>query len=169
MEVKLTLSDWLSIVGTAISLLGFTITIFQLKKTKNAADAAQVASNEAKNTMQQLDTIVSMQKINGQFDELKTVLRHNNLAVAIIYITDLRKSIASLKGAHSNDASYFQKHLNILTTIHSKIENIDIKTDPEIIRDIILQISDIQDSICERSSNNISTFQQEKENKNVRI
>ena len=80
---------------------------------------------------------------------------------------NLRKSIASLKGAHSNDASYFQKHLNILTTIHSKIENIDIKTDPEIIRDIILQISDIQDSICERSSNNISTFQQEKENKNV--
>ena len=91
MEIKLTLSDWLSIVGTAISLLGFTITILQLKKTKNAADAAQVASNEAKNTMQQLDTIVSMQKINGQFDELKTVLRHNNLAVAIIYITDLRK------------------------------------------------------------------------------
>lgn len=155
----MTLSDYISIIGTLISFLGFFFTIVQLNKTKSIAEAAKTASEDTKAVIQQLDIIISMHKITSRSNELIAALRSRNFSIAVFHIMELRNDIAKLKGQQSENSDYltnFEEHLTMLTEIHSYIENSSMnKLDSNIITEIILKISTICNYLSEISSQNV--------------
>lgn len=155
----MTLSDYISIIGTLISFLGFVFTIVQLNKTKSIAEAAKTASEDTKTVIQQLDIIISMHKITSRSNELIAALRSRNFSIAVFHIMELRNDIAKLKGQQSENSDYltnFEEHLTMLAEIHSFIENSSMnKLDSNKITEIILKISTICNYLSEISSQNV--------------
>jgi hypothetical protein len=70
-NASLTWTDWIGVVGVAVTILGFAVTLFQLRRTKTAAEAARTAATaavEAVTRAQVLTTIQSLRRIEDELD-----------------------------------------------------------------------------------------------------
>jgi hypothetical protein len=87
-------SNGLSIL---LSLLGFAIVLLQLRKTRGAADAAKVASNQALQAMSNSDTISNLATIRERINKVQLALRGSRYEAALIEIQTLREGLYQLR------------------------------------------------------------------------
>ena len=71
MFASLTKSDWIGLVGILISLLGFAVAIYQLRKTKTAAESAQDAALKATDGVQKLDSLLEVASFSQAVQSIK--------------------------------------------------------------------------------------------------
>lgn len=93
-------SDWISIAGLMVSLLGFTITIFGVRKTKNAALKAQEAVDEVKRSLNRDAVIESFSSAVLAMDEIKRLHRANAWHSMPDLYSSLRKHMTLITVAH---------------------------------------------------------------------
>ncbi len=92
---ELTFSDWLSLAGILLSLLGFGISLWQLRKIKTAAESARDSAKLATEGVRKLDSVISFTSVIKSLDEIKNAL-HNQDYVALVKQFD--SSRQSLRG-----------------------------------------------------------------------
>jgi hypothetical protein len=127
MEVisNLSLSDWLSLVGIFVSLLGFTLSLWQIWKVKSAAESARDAAQNAIEGIRRLDSIIEFSAVATCIDEIKEAARSDDLKRVPALFDKARKSLINARESNgslsSDDLQSIQKTLTFFTTMELDI------------------------------------------------
>jgi hypothetical protein len=114
----------------AISLLGFGLTLWQLYKTRTAADAAREAANRAVTAVNRFEAATKMQDIASRSRELLRLLRSKTLSPAASAAFELRDSVARFR--HNNqskqvvDEILWAKTISDVRIVHERLESLAI-------------------------------------------
>ncbi len=74
--------DLIGRAGLLVSLLGFTVSLWQIARTKRAAEAARDAASEAVKNSRHIQAIATIQDICGRSRDLLHLTRARNLSAA---------------------------------------------------------------------------------------
>jgi hypothetical protein len=112
-------STWADVSGFFIGIIGFWITIATVRKSKNAAVAAQQAAQSAKDSIQFFDAIQDFSTAIAILEEIKRVQRGTGISETLPdrYAT-IRKQLIMLK---SSSIRLTEEHL---ATIQNAIANL---------------------------------------------
>ena len=116
-----------TLVGTILSLTGVLITLAQIRKTLNAARAAEHA---AANTYQAITRNVFLSDVSAcvtSIEELKVLLRSSRFEAALLRVTDLNADLIHIQ------------HLPSVPTDTSAIQFTDILTQLSVLREVLEQ------------------------------
>jgi hypothetical protein len=99
--------EWSGLVGTVITILGFSIALVQLHKTQSAAVAAQGAAertqHQAKHLLQSLATLSEMTDVAALCKQGQDHLKRHSLKVASLRFGDARMALAQVRGRIGSD------------------------------------------------------------------
>ena len=93
-----------SVVGVAVSLLGFWAAVVAMKragKAREAAAAALEASQETHTAMTKTMAVVDLQRAIALVQRLKTLHRDDNWEASLEHYQPLRAMLADINGRHS--------------------------------------------------------------------
>ncbi|MEJ2415049.1 MAG: hypothetical protein P8Y22_07280, partial [Sulfurimonas sp.] len=65
------LGDYSSIIGLLITLIGFTFTLYQLYKTKQASEVATEAVKAMRRDLNKVDVIANLSSVLTEMEEIK--------------------------------------------------------------------------------------------------
>lgn len=162
----------LSILSLIITFAGFAITLYQIFKTKNAAEAAKKEAIKTKESIDRINSVVSIHEITNLFNLLTLSLKSQNIPISILYIEYIREKVSSIKGKYQGNneiLTNLDEHLKKIVEIHNfltRSNQID-KRDPNKLNDFIMNISEIRDSLSEMLAKNISQILDDKDSKNA--
>jgi len=109
-----------------ITILGFGITIWQLIKVQNVAQAARQAAQDAKIELQKNSVLIDIASCTQSIEELKTLFRSHRYEMALVRVTSLHVQINQLLNLHNSLKSgspvKFQDALVQLAIIREKLE-----------------------------------------------
>ena len=86
--------DIIGISGLVISIAGFGLSLWQLRKTRRAAEAAELASRDAIRSMRFIYAVAHIHDICGRSRDLLLLVRTKNLSPAAAEAFELRDLIA---------------------------------------------------------------------------
>jgi hypothetical protein len=86
--------DLIGIAGLMVSVLGFTLALWQLARTQRAAEAARVAATEAVDAARFVRAVATIQDISGRSRDLIHLTRARNLHAAATAAFELRDALA---------------------------------------------------------------------------
>jgi hypothetical protein len=95
-------ADVASVLGLVASLVGFTITIVAVFKSKSAADQAQKAAAETRQKIATQAAIVDLNRIVADVEELKPLHRAGAWEVLPSRYVSLRRQLLALKVSYPN-------------------------------------------------------------------
>jgi hypothetical protein len=99
---QLTLSDWLGLAGITLSLLGFGISIYQIMKTKSAADSANQSARAATAGIKRLDSLIGFTAVSKSLDEIKDAYQMGEYLKLPSLFGQARKGLISSRENHPN-------------------------------------------------------------------
>lgn len=118
--------DTIGISGLVVSVAGFGISIWQLYRTRKAAEAAMVAARDAVQSLKLTRSIATIQEICGRSRNLLSLARDRNLASAAIAAFELRDSVVQFRatdiGKNVCNADTWSITLEKTRTIHERLE-----------------------------------------------
>ncbi|BEP42986.1 hypothetical protein [Variovorax sp. V15] len=88
--------DTFGAIEFAVSLIGFGVTIWQLVKTKSAANSAREAADNAVQAIRTLQTATTLQDMAGRTRNLLELLRAKKLSGAAAAAFELRDAVSRL-------------------------------------------------------------------------
>lgn len=91
--------NWASIVGLAVSIAGFLIAYWQIRKVKSAAEAASSASNATRRGVQRYDAAVELSACIAELEEAKRLNRANATAALPERYAAARKRLIGIRAA----------------------------------------------------------------------
>ena len=148
---ELTFSDWLSLAGILLSLLGFGIAWFQLKKTKNAAESASKSANDAREAIRRLDALLEFNSASKAVDEIITALREDRYGSLPILIGNARKSLIGARAIHTtldlSQATQIDSALKFLSNFEVKLEQQQANSAPSGKQKIIRGMVEISNNV----------------------
>jgi len=83
-------------LGLALSVAGFAIAIWQIIKTRSAAEAARESAHEAVSAIRHLHAVSTLQDIAGRTRNLLELIRAKKLAAAAAAAFELRDAVSRL-------------------------------------------------------------------------
>lgn len=92
--------DWLSTfgaLGTLGTLIGLAVAIWQIVRTRSAADAANQAASETKDRITRLSALVDLTRLSSQSNEVLVLLREERVDGAALRLWDLRTSLVQFR------------------------------------------------------------------------
>jgi hypothetical protein len=92
-------SAWASIVGVVISIAGFALTLWQLRKTRTAARAASEAATQARDAIELYDAAVDLGSAITTLEEVKRLYRAQVFAVVPDRYSAVRRLIVAVRAA----------------------------------------------------------------------
>jgi hypothetical protein len=154
------IADILSIVGFVLTMVGLGITIWQLLQIKRVANAANLAANEAKNSIRKHDSII---EISSLISELKFITQEHlkkDLDPQSLYsnYTQVRQRASVLRSLQSNLSDdqniVIQNLLSQIKIIQTGIEKsnnsskpVDVRKANSILLEIVVELSVIAVSL----------------------
>lgn len=90
MEVN-RIGDLASVAGVAISLVGFTVTVVGVLRSKSAAQRAEHAANSTRESVRLIDTVVDFTAAITALDEIKRLHRTSNWALVLDRYSTIRR------------------------------------------------------------------------------
>src|SRR5262245_21647781 len=72
------LADVSGLIGVVIGLVGFALTIWQLRKTRSAAESAERAAKEARSNLLRVDSIAAISGAIAGLEDIKRLHRSNS-------------------------------------------------------------------------------------------
>jgi hypothetical protein len=147
----------LAALGLAVGVIGFLITILQLRKTKAAAEAARTAAREASEHLARIEALVDISKLRVCAVDLLRLIQQGQYDAAHLRAWDLRQSInearESTSGKSIVTAEKWQGLLTAVVSVHESVQKRKGK-DRQAIADGRLQetVNDIIDQLTRFAS-----------------
>lgn len=146
---QLVLSDWLSLAGIIVSLLGFWLSLAQIRKTKSAAESARDTAIKTTESVRKLDSLVGFSSVSKSLDEIKEALHRHDYQALIKQFDNTRKALIDARENHpslsSQHGKSIQKALSFLKTLEVEVRTSDeasIKLQHAKFMDTLVEISD---------------------------
>jgi hypothetical protein len=118
--------DIASVVGVLISLIGFGITIWGVLRSKNAAQRAEEAAKDVRQSLLKVDTVMELSAATTIMEEIKRLHRASAWVVLLDRYSTLRRLLISIKSANPQLAdehlSALQSAVQHFTDIERKVE-----------------------------------------------
>lgn len=114
-----------SVVGVAVSLLGFWAAVVAMKragKARDAAAAAQEASQEARTTVTRIITSVDLDRAIALIQRLKLLHRDGKWEASSGHYQDLRQMLVDIGARHPEPSQELRETLRLATAQISAIE-----------------------------------------------
>lgn len=112
--------DVIGILGLLVSIAGFSLSLWQMKRTRLAAEAANIAATEAVQALKHVNSVASAQDICGRSRSLLDLARSKKLKAAAQAAFDLRDLVARL---HATEAGRLLSTVENWQAILLKIGN----------------------------------------------
>lgn len=106
-----------------ITLLAFGITIWQLVKTRNAADAAEGSASATQKSVARIASLADLPKVANIAQELKENLARKDYRGATIRASDLRRGINQMKGEHVSNKILGKGTLDVMVIELANMED----------------------------------------------
>jgi chromosome segregation ATPase len=122
--------DPFAIVEPVLTVGGFALAIWQILKTRSAAEAAQRSAQEAAQAIRHMHAVATLQEISGRTRNLLELLRSKKLAAAAAAAFELRDAVsrlpnpANLAGA-ANLIAWADVALEV-DSIHERLESMGV-------------------------------------------
>lgn len=91
--------DLASIIGTALTLIGFILTIAGVWRSKSAADGARRAAETTRASLAQYDAVADLSAATALMDEIKRLQRLGAWPVLPDRYAELRRRLVALKSS----------------------------------------------------------------------
>lgn len=88
-------------LGFVIGVLGLSVAIFQIMKTRRAAEAAAAAAKDAARSVGAITTLIDVNWLCSVSSQVILLIRERNLAAAALRAQDLRSGIAQIRASKS--------------------------------------------------------------------
>ena len=120
------IGDLASVAGVAISVIGFLVTIIGVFKSQGAAERAEQAAKETRESIRLLDSVVDFSSAISTLEEIKRMHRQGNWALLPDRYATIRKLLIALRnsGEALTDAqgAVIQSALVNLRSIEAQVE-----------------------------------------------
>lgn len=120
------LVNWISIIGSFLSLIGVIIALVQISKTRRAAEAAKVASIQTQSVISRNLLLSDVSICARNIEEIKYFARNEKYESALIRVTDLVSQLIQLRETlESSNQSHqieFEERLSQLVFIRVNFE-----------------------------------------------
>jgi len=122
--------DLIGVSGLIVSVAGFAMALWQLHRTRKAAEAAQLASSEAVRSVRLVQSIATIQDICGRSRELLHLTRSRNLESSAIAAFELRDSVALFKSTETarklDDKKGWDAIIDSICIVHERLESASV-------------------------------------------
>src|SRR5436190_15719755 len=89
--------DLASIAGVAISVVGFAVTLWNVSRSKSAAERAEAAANEARLLVRSYETVADFSAAIAIMEEIKRLHRTGQLEMLLDRYAALRKVLIGVR------------------------------------------------------------------------
>lgn len=117
---------WLGLFGSLASLIGLPIAIWQIVKTRRAAEAAKDASLETQKEISRNLLISDVSTCMRNLEEIKSYVRDEKYEFALIRVTDLISQLIQIRELLENSSRIhqiqFKERLSQLSIIRKSFE-----------------------------------------------
>lgn len=107
---KYSLADWANFLGLILTVVGFAITISNVRKSKRAAEAAESAAKEISNKISLVNVVVSLSAAMTSMAEIKRLHREGAWSDLLERYAAVRKALIEIR-AHTPSLSNKEKRL----------------------------------------------------------
>lgn len=118
----------MSIIDRILAFIGLALTLWQLYRTKTAAQAGSESAAEGVSAIRSLDAAIKMHDISSRSKELLGLLKGKILAPAASAASELRDSVARYRQDHQNilavDASAREQAVFDVGRVHERLESL---------------------------------------------
>jgi len=133
---QLSLGDYASIIGLIITLVGFAVTIYNVKKSRSSSEQAKESVNKMQSDLRRIDTVTDLTSAINLADEIKTLQRTNAWELVPEKYSELRKKLISVRESEKALNEDHQKFIQgSITQFSSSEKDIDVhlknKTSPD--------------------------------------
>ena len=115
-----------------LALSGFALTLWQLYKTRTAANAARDSANRAVTAVNRFEAATKMQDIASRSRELLRLLRSKSLSPAASAAFELRDTVARFRRDDQSkqvvDENSWTKTVSDVRRVHERLESLAILT-----------------------------------------
>lgn len=91
------IGDLASIAGVLISVVGFVFTVYNVRRSRKAAELASEAAQSVKNSIQTFETVGDLSTVIGMLEEVKRSHRNNQWALLPDSYATLRKTLIKIR------------------------------------------------------------------------
>ena len=86
-----------SVAGLVIAICGFAVAIWQIRRTRTAAESAEVAATAARASIFSVTSLLDLSQASMQIDQLNELYRNNEWRRAVDRYTPLRQNLIKAK------------------------------------------------------------------------
>lgn len=127
----------LTIMGLVISALGFWFTIYQVKKTRDAAEAAKAKADELKNQAGVFDVSVEVSRATNSLRQVLAFIRSKNIQLTLSPLEDAQGYLNRISRLLVDDAEVSLQAREDAEFLLHQIQQIDDSIDKEISFDAV--------------------------------
>jgi hypothetical protein len=114
--------DIASVVGVGISIVGFIITIINVRRSKNAAQRAEEAALEVRKAISQADVIMELSVVVTTMEEIKRLHRASEWPILLDRYAYLKRTLVSVRSSLMGLSEEYQAFLQSAIQHFSDIE-----------------------------------------------
>lgn len=119
--------DVVGLAGIIVSVAGFGLALWQLHRTRTAAEAAHDAAREAVRGVRHVHAVATVQEICGRSRDLLHLTRARNLSAAANAAFELRDALARFRaanpGAEPQPAEEWTHAESRVASVHERLES----------------------------------------------
>ena len=126
-----------SALGLLVSIVGFSIAVYQTMRSRKAAEAAEKAVIETKNILATNEATVDLTTASERIQELRRIFRQGNINSdrAFDIVSNVRRTLSDISVQHpnlsENDRRNLQEAANMLGRIEWRVFNQGYSDDDE--------------------------------------
>ncbi|MGA8551588.1 MAG: hypothetical protein WB678_15265 [Stellaceae bacterium] len=118
--------DLASLAGVAISVVGFVVTVWNVQRSKSAAERAETAANEARRMIRGYETLSEFSAAIAIMEEVKRLHRTGQIDVLLDRYAALRKALIGVRklspSIDENMDTKIQSAVTTLATMEDVVE-----------------------------------------------
>lgn len=107
--------------GAVVTIIGFAIAIYQIRRTRTAAEAARQAATDTAEKLLSVGAMIDLTRLYSLSNEAVVLLRHQKFAGAALRVGDLRAKVVELRVSPKGRALQAQQEWQMLVT---KLKNL---------------------------------------------
>jgi hypothetical protein len=117
------LGDIASIIGLLLAIIGFTITVYQIRSAKNAAKQAEEEVRKLRETLRKTDTVTDLSIAISVMEEIKRLHRAEEWDKTVEYYADIRGKLITINTDNPNLSEEQRNELIGIITVFKNIES----------------------------------------------
>src|SRR4051812_47034786 len=125
-ETLTQIGSWASIAGVLLAVIGFGATLYGVFKSKSAAERAEAATAQTRDTILVLNAVDDFSTAVAAFEEIKRLHRANAWVILPDRYSELRKRLVSLRATYSHlsqeNRASIQAAIQHLVDLEARVE-----------------------------------------------